>query len=160
MVVSNEREQQNRMMNTMNLQRYYDHLYEESIGRIENNTYEIDRLIDSPDDKRFGLTLLIRPSAEITREISAFLKEMKIISPHQYCYPQTDMHITVLSIISCFPDFSLSSINTQAYIDTIQRSAAAIERFSITFTGVTASSSCIMIQGFPSTTSLTRLKLR
>lgn len=129
-------------MNTMNLQKYYDHLYEKSIGRIGNNTCETDRLIDSPDDKIFELTLLFPPSVEIAQEIPTFLEEMERIAPYQYYYLQTDMHITVLSTISCFPGFSLSSINAQTYIDTIQRSLAAIERFSIAFTGATASSSC------------------
>ncbi|WP_231481145.1 hypothetical protein [Sediminibacter sp. Hel_I_10] len=85
----------------MNLESHYKKLYNESISKISSDSYEIDELIDSKKDNRFGITLLIRPSIEIKEKIQNFIKEIKKIEPNQYYYPNSDIHITVMSIISC-----------------------------------------------------------
>ena len=101
----------------MNLENHYKKLYNESINKISSDNYQIDNLIDSEKDKRFGLTLLIRPSNEIKKEIHKFLKKIKEIEPNQYYYPNSDIHITVMSIISCYNDFDMSKIDIQKYIE-------------------------------------------
>ena len=143
---------------TMNLSQHYTELYNKSIAEIADGRWQGDDLIDSPDDMRRGTTLIIRPDNKTKSEIRKFLNKLAAIDPAQYYYPNTDIHITVMSIISCYEGFSLSKINTASYIDVIQKSISDYKNFEITFRGITMSSSCIMIQGFPGDNTLNQIR--
>lgn len=132
----------------MNLEEHYNKLYKESIQKISTDNYEIDPMLRAHHDNRFGVSLLIRPPIEIRNEIQNFLQELKNIEPDQYYYPNSDIHITVLSIISCYDGLKLSNLNVPEYIELIGKSIDQTPRIKITFKGITASPSCIMIQGF------------
>ncbi|MFD0989824.1 2'-5' RNA ligase family protein [Mariniflexile jejuense] len=138
----------------MNLKEHYESLYKTSIKQIEADAYDIDTLIDSPSDNRFGITLLIRPSETIKNEIQKFLDILKAIDPNQYYYVNSDIHITVMSIISCYDGFELKSINISEYITLINESIQNVSNLKIEFKGITASTSCIMVQGFMNTEAL------
>lgn len=143
----------------MNLiKEHYDRLYENSIQQIRGNNYSIDNQIDSVSDKRFGLTLIIRPDTETKNKIQVFLDELKEIDPDQYYYPNSDIHITVMSIISCYDDFDVASISILDYVAIIEKSLVDIGKIEINFQGVTASPSAIMLQGFTNTNSLNDLR--
>lgn len=146
----------------MNLTEHYDQLYKKSSGAILSGNYTIDSDIKNESDARFGITLLIRPSEEIKANIALFLEELKEADPTQYYYPDSDIHITVMSIISCSEEFSLDQISPNDYIETICKSMVDIDSIRIKFRGVTASPSAIMIQGFPTDETLNdfRNKLR
>ncbi|WP_431292356.1 2'-5' RNA ligase family protein [Pedobacter sp. P26] len=132
----------------MNLAEHYNKLYRDSIAKIANGNYEIDRLIDSDADNRFGITLVIRPDAATNHSIQEFLAEVKTIEPDQYYYQNADIHITLMSVISCYDGFDLKDINVQDYINFIKKVLARHQSFKIQFKGITASPSCILIQGF------------
>lgn len=142
----------------MNLTEHYKELYESSIRLIENGDYKTDLLIDSPADRRFGITLLIRPPENIKNRIQVFLKDLKQVDPSQYYYPNSDIHITVMSIISCYEGFQLDQISIPNYVDLIKESLSGIDRFEIKYKGITASNSGIMIQGFPENDNLNNLR--
>lgn len=132
----------------MNLKEHYNKLYKESINNISLGKYEIDNLIDSTSDKRFGITLLIRPSNEVKDEIQKFLYELKKVEPNQYYYPNSDIHITIMSIISCYEDFDIEKIDLTKYTELIKKCLPLNKNIKIQFKGLTASNSCIMLQGF------------
>jgi hypothetical protein len=64
----------------MNIKEHYSKLYNESIYNISTDKYEIDNLIDSKFDQRFGITLLIRPSNEVKDKIQKFINELKEVT--------------------------------------------------------------------------------
>jgi 2'-5' RNA ligase len=132
----------------MNLADHYDKLYQNSIDEIRNKGCKTDPLIKSPTDNRFGITLLIRPPLPIKKRIEIFLNELKNIDNQQYYYPLSDIHITVMSIISCYDGFDLKNISIPNYIRIIEKSIQRVGKFRIKFKGITASTSTIMIQGF------------
>lgn len=132
----------------MNLQEHYNQLYKASIIKIASDNYEIDPMIDAVNDDRFGLSLIIRPPIAIKNEIQRFLDELKSVEPNQYYYPNSDIHITVISIISCYSGLKLSQINDPEYIQLVEKSLKTEKDLTINLKGVTASPSCIMIQGF------------
>jgi len=132
----------------MNLAEHYRKLYTESIAKIAAGNHETDDLIDSDTDQRFGITLVIRPDTATKDKIQQFLTEAKAIEPDQYYYQNTDIHITLMSIISCHDGFDLKDINVQDYIHLIQQVLGKHKSFKIQFKGLTASPSCILIQGF------------
>ncbi|HKO78666.1 MAG TPA: hypothetical protein VJU52_15725, partial [Flavobacterium sp.] len=142
----------------MNLKEHYNRLYTDSIEKIKNDHYSIDNLIDSSSDNRFGITVLIRPSFEVKNKIQDFLNELKKSNPNQYYYPNLDIHITVLSIISCRDGFDLKTISIPEYSKIIQKSIEDIKGLEIHFQGITASNSAIIIQGFTNNNSLDQLR--
>lgn len=142
----------------MNLTEHYNQLYKSSSEAILSGNYRLDAKINDPSDSRFGITLLLRPSEKIKASIQLFLEKLKAIEPSQYYYPDSDIHITVMSIISCYEGFSLDKIVVENYIEIIQKSLADLAEIKIEFRGVTASNSAIMIQGFPSDESLNNLR--
>jgi len=132
----------------MDLSAHYDKLYQESVAKIAAGNYEIDQLIDAKDDYRFGITLIIRPDENTKANIQRFLSEVKAIDPFQYYYQNNDLHLTVMSIISCYVGFELEQINIQDYVKLIEQVLSKPQSFKIQFKGLTASPSCILIQGF------------
>ena len=144
----------------MTLENHYKKLYHESINKISSDNYHIDTLIDSKNDRRFGLTLIIRPSNEIKKKIQNFLKNFKEIEPNQYYYPNSDIHITVMSIISCYNDFDMSKIDVQKYIDLTEKCLLKGIDLNITFKGITASPSGVMVQGFMNNNELNDIRNR
>lgn len=142
----------------MSLKAHYNDLYSNAIETIKNDTYTIDKLIDASNDKRFGITLLARPPLEVKTEIQDFITKVKAIEPNQYYYKNSDIHITVMSIISCYEGFGLDSINIEDYIDLITRSLQNIDRFKINFKGITAAPTGIMTQGFIADDTLNTLR--
>ena len=138
----------------MNLSQHYNQLYSESSKIILEENYHLDNQINDPLDNRRGITLLIRPSETIKASIQSLLNELTAIEPSQYFYPPSDIHITVLSIISCYDAFTLNKIKSKDYIEIITKTLIDLDNITIKFKGVTASSAAIMVQGFPTDDSL------
>ncbi len=136
-------------MQNENLNMTYQTMYNQAIVEIQEGRVQIDHRIDDSRDKRFGITLLIRPSFEVRQQISGFLSGIKAIEPEQYYYPSSDMHITVLSIVSCFEGFDLDQVDVDAVKEILRTCLRDVSSFNIFFRGITASPSCILIQGFP-----------
>jgi len=144
--------------NKMNLANHYANLYQDAILKIKSDTYQTDNLIDSPSDKRFGITLLIRPDIQVKNRIQKFISDLKAIAPDQYYYPSSDIHVTVMSVISCYDGFDVAQIRLPDYVELIKKSISTYNRIEIEFRGVTASPSCIMVQGFLSDDTLNRMR--
>lgn len=141
-----------------NLEKRYNNLYQKNYSIIANGNYSIDEQIDDSGDQRFGLTLLIRPSETVKANIDNVLNQIKKIEPEQYYYPKSDLHLTVLSIISCYSGFELSKIAPEQYATIIRKSLERIKNFEITFKGITLSDAGVLIKGFPSNDSLNNLR--
>lgn len=120
----------------------------------------LDPLIDAKTDTRRGLTLIFRPPEAIIWKVQEFLHEAAILEPHQYYYPATDIHLTVLSIISCYPDFQPDPEAVAAYQFIIDDCIRETPLFSLQFRGVTASSAAVVIQGFNEDGQLNQLRDR
>jgi 2'-5' RNA ligase len=142
----------------MRLTEHYEQLWCQALKEFEANRFQLDDLIDSSSDTRHCITLLARPSDQIKQAISGTLEEIKSTAPEQHYYPESDMHVTVLSIISCYPDFSLSGINVSEYSQLIGKVLRQTMPFSIIFEGLTAASDCIMVRGFPESNTLNSIR--
>jgi len=142
----------------MNLSEHYNELFKTSSELILSENYTIDSKINDDSDKRFGITLLARPTKEIKDNIQLFIQELKKTEPEQYYYPNADIHITIMSIISCTEGFTLNKFSTSAYVEIIEKSLVDINKIEIEYRGVTLSPSAIMIQGFISDDSLNVLR--
>uniref|UniRef100_UPI000836725E 2'-5' RNA ligase family protein n=1 Tax=Pseudotamlana agarivorans TaxID=481183 RepID=UPI000836725E len=100
----------------------------------------------------------LRPPESVKTQIQKCLKTLETLEPAQYYYPNSDIHITVMSIISCYNDFDLSKIDISRYVDIIKKCLVHSQDISIQFKGLTASNSCIMLQGFMDNSALNDLR--
>ncbi|MBD0403277.1 2'-5' RNA ligase family protein [Flammeovirga sp. EKP202] len=139
---------------------YYNKLYHDSVAKIQSDNYELDKLIDSNDDRRFGISLILRPDESIKERIQNFLSKLKSVEPNQYYYPNSDIHVTVMSIISCYDGFRLDQISIDDYIEAVMKSLNNSESFDISFKGITASPSCVLVQGFMENNNLNLIRNR
>lgn len=147
----------------VSIENIYDSLWQKSIQGFRNNIFEIDNNLNRRErDNRRGVTLIGRLENETSLKLMDFLNNCKLIEPNQHYYEKNDIHITILSIISCYDGFNIESIDKEAYVDLITKVIKNYGSFKILFNGITASSSCIMLQGFPinNTLKLLRNQLR
>lgn len=128
----------------------YNKLWSQATRSIENNSVTQDsNLLDKGSDFRRGLTLICRPSICTQDAVKEFLKEIQKIEPDQYYYKPTELHTTVMTIITNHVDFKINQLDTAAYVEALTQSIAPISSLTIAYKGITASPDCVMIQGFP-----------
>lgn len=135
-------------------------MYDNAVRRFKEGACEPDAWIDAAGDSRMGLTLRLRPDRQVVNRIQHFLNAARELEPNQYFYGEENIHVTVLSIISCYPGFSASDIVVADYVKVIMESMMGIGPFDLNFQGITASPSCIMVQGFMEEDGLELLRQR
>ncbi|TXK26409.1 mutarotase [Pontibacter qinzhouensis] len=142
----------------MQLAAHYDALWQSSLQKFRQNKFELDPLLEDQQDQRFGITLLARLLPEVDARVQQFLDALRQVEPAQYYYPASDRHQTLLSIISCYQGFSLRQISVPDYVAVVQESLREVGPFAVELRGITASPSCIMLQGYPTDDSLGLLR--
>ncbi|CAG8999742.1 MAG: hypothetical protein CENE_01721 [Candidatus Celerinatantimonas neptuna] len=127
----------------------YDEMWRNFKQVIKTGQYQTDPLIDHPNDTRRGITTLsfLRDSTPLVNNVSHFLQRVKTLEPEQYYPPVTDLHLTILTIITCFEHYHLSECEGQDYAEIFKEAVKDAGSFEIQFKGVTASPSCILLQG-------------
>lgn len=145
---------------SLNLPAHYATLREAALHRFAQGEAEIDSLLDSQQDTRRGLTLLARPPAAVAEAITTLLSELQQVEPAQYYYPAPDLHLTVLSLISCHPGFALTDVDVAAYRQVVARVVHGTPPFVVQLSGLTASPGGILVQGFPADGHLNTLRTR
>ena len=140
------------------LDELYSSLNDKAYAEILSGKYFIDDSIDASNDQRFGLTILIRPNDNVKNEIENVLNKIRKVEPEEYYYPKSDLHVTVLSIISCYSGFDISKISIHQYSEIMGKSVKDIENFEIEFKGIILANSGILIKGYPTNSSLNLLR--
>jgi 2'-5' RNA ligase len=148
------------MMTRQQLEQHYQSLWLQSLQKFEQQQFETDPLLTATKDSRYGITLLARPSAQVKQHIQHSLAELMQLEPQQYYYPASDLHLTVLSLISCYAGFTLSQIDTAAYVELVEEVLADAAPFRLHFRGITASPSCVLVQGFFDDQALNQLRAK
>jgi 2'-5' RNA ligase len=136
----------------------YSQMWVNSIDRFKHNNCETDPLIHDATDMRRGITVLSYFDNLVGVKISNFLQELKLIEPEQYYYPNNELHLTILSIISCVNGFKLSDIDVDAYVSIFKETIQDSGGFNVKYKGITVSPSCILIQGFCDNKQLSHLR--
>ncbi|MFS1460873.1 hypothetical protein BCT42_13725 [Vibrio lentus] len=144
------------------IQSIYDDMWQRFELALKRNEYELDPyLSDLENDTRRGITALAylnQGNCSTVNEIIRFQKEVRELEPEQYYHPSNELHLTVLSVISCLPDFAVSEIDVSSYIDVFRSALKNSGKIEIRYHGVSASPNCIVIQGFPTSDTLERLR--
>ncbi|MEZ9245142.1 2'-5' RNA ligase family protein [Vibrio lentus] len=144
------------------IQSIYDDMWQRFESALKHNEYELDPyLSDLENDTRRGITALAylnQGNCSTVNEIIRFQKEVRELEPQQYYHPSNELHLTVLSVISCLPEFALTEIDVNPYIDVFHSALKNAGKIEIRYHGVSASPNCIVIQGFPTSDTLERLR--
>lgn len=145
----------------------YNNMWFSAIEQYKSNNCELDPLIHSPLDTRAGTTVLAyfydkQDETDVNKNvrinIANFIEKLRELEPKQYFYPLDELHLTVLSIISCVPEFTLADIKLPEHIAAFKAALKGIKRFKIHVKGITISPSCVVLQGFPDDESLATLR--
>ncbi|OBS97540.1 hypothetical protein A9261_13105 [Vibrio tasmaniensis] len=144
------------------IQSIYDDMWQRFEFALKRNEYELDPyLSDLENDTRRGITALAylnQGNRSTVNEIIRFQKEVRELEPQQYYHPSNELHLTVLSVISCLPEFAVTEIDVNPYIDVFRSVLKNAGKIEIRYHGVSASPNCIVIQGFPTSDTLERLR--
>lgn len=144
----------------MALSEKYEGMWRDSIDLFQKNQCQLDNAIHSMEDTRRGTTLLsyFLENSVLTNNVCQFIQQLVQLEPEQYYYPANELHLTVLSIISCVSGFQLSNIHSERHIEAIQMALSEINAFEIDYQGITVSPACVLLKGFPADESLNKLR--
>ncbi|WP_103665124.1 2'-5' RNA ligase family protein [Gracilimonas amylolytica] len=145
-------------MTQFDLKEHYNRSWVDSINKIESGGIKPDYRIDEPEDDRYGLTLIVRPSLEIRKAVNQVFQQIRIKTPDQYYYPVSDLHLTLLTIVSCQSGFDPEQIRMDEYVSILKPILENTDPFQIEFKGITASTEAIMVCGYPEEDSLNTLR--
>ena len=133
----------------------YDSMWSAARDRIAEGAVEIDPLLTRKnDDFRRGMTLLIRPAPEIRARIAAFLDRLREREPAQYYYDPAEFHVTFLAVFSATEKWQPAFARTPDFREAIAAAAKSLHPFTLHFTGLTASPTAIVLQGFTDSAAL------
>lgn len=132
----------------MDLKKHYRELHQNALRKVQNNGFSFDPELENEQDSRRGLTLLLRPDQAMKNAFRTFIEAVAAVEPGHYFYPASDIHITILPIISCIPALTLEQLDIHKYIDVIEGAMEGIGKIGVRFDGVFASPSCVMVSGY------------
>lgn len=137
----------------------YDKLWRQTGALLKTNRIRVDpHLRDKASDSRRGVTLVGRPSAVVRRRIGEFLREVAAMYPRQHFYKLSELHVTVMAIISG-SEFWREEIGRLPACQKVLNKVLKTSRpFRVHYRGVTVSPDAVMIQGFPTDDVLSRLR--
>ncbi|MEN7343916.1 MAG: 2'-5' RNA ligase family protein [Pseudomonadota bacterium] len=136
----------------------YQRIWEKGSRSILNGETDVDPMIDNPDDRRRGVTLILRPDASTLAQFQSVVRELKAIEPDQYFYAHNEVHITVLSVVSCNVDYDASAAELQHYRDVTRSCLTDTQRFDLSFRGLTLSAGGVLAQGYDNSGALGALR--
>lgn len=111
-------------------------LEQEGRQRLLDGGLDVDQYLNGKKDDRAGLSLIAHPAPGVVGHMQSFLRELQRIDPNQYYYKSEQVHITVLSIISCVAGFSLDGIDVVDYYKIIADALTHEPAFEINFEGI------------------------
>lgn len=137
----------------------YDMLWDTSFDSVSRGEIEIDRYIANPQaDRRRGLTLIFRPTDEMKSNILSLLDEMRQLEPHQYAYPETSLHFTVLSVFTATTDHQREYDRLDAYQAAVKSAIRGVSPFTFQLKGLTVSKSAVILCGHPRPDNLNTIR--
>lgn len=131
------------------LETLYSNINSQGMEAILQNQEKIDPVLNNPEqDKRLGLTLLIHIRGEITGKFRLLIEKLRRIEPEQYFYPASDIHVTVLDLISAHKDFAREDPLVAQSIKLVQNAISGLTPFNINFRGIIPSNEAILAKGY------------
>lgn len=140
-------------------EQHYRRLWQGAMQSFQQSRFETDdNLLHKQNDRRRGMTLIIRPNRAVVQKISSFLSELNDVEPTQYFYHSNEFHVTLLSLFTATTNYQPYYAKQSVYLRTVDSLLSETGRFVVRFQGITASPGAVMIQGFPGNDALNILR--
>ena len=136
----------------------YDRLWRESVAAFREGRFETDPLIDDPDDARRGLSLVARFGEPVAGALAALRSRLAAVAPEQYLPHPDELHVTVLSIVTCTEVYAPTEMELGPYAELVGECLRDASGFDLDMRGLTASPSCVLVRGFPEDDGLERIR--
>lgn len=139
---------------------FYDELCKGAREAMLDATVNVSPYLDDlARDRRLGLTLIVRPSADVAKALETVTSSLQTAAPGLlFPYDRARFHFTILSLIDAHESFHLEEYVLRTFEKPIQEVAPKFLPFSVTFRGVCATPSAIIAKGYPESGGLERLR--
>lgn len=138
---------------------HYNALWDEHWPSFRRGAVATDPLLArKASDGRRGLTVIARPDPAVAASIEDMLRTLAALEPQQYYYPQSDFHITVLSLFTATEDYAPRLQHLGEYRDAAAAVLAATPAFTIDTVGITLAAGAVLAQSFPHGSALDTLR--
>ncbi|MEP7704687.1 hypothetical protein [Paraglaciecola sp. 25GB23A] len=145
-------------MHQAEIEEHYQQMWHQALPLIKSNQTFHDPYLCGKLDTRKGITLLARINAPVNSVICEFLHELRALEPEQYYYPSGDLHVTVMSVLSCIEGYQLSVLDKPKYVDLIGSIVKNTPCFGVEFNGITLADSGVLLRGYVNNHSLEKLR--
>lgn len=148
-----------RVIDTQGLQHFYRWLCTEGRNALLSQDVDIAPFLDDlTQDKRLGLTLVVRPSTEVATQLIAINDQLKQFAPRHFYYGRERFHFTIISLITAADPPQVTRDSAKLYERTIKEVLRDFPAFDVEFSGVCATRNSIIARGFPTDDTLDRLR--
>jgi len=130
------------------MEEIYQKMWQENFPLLKDGKISMNPFIEQKADLRRGLTLRFKIPDSVLSSLQTLIDQIKKIEPFQYYYPPSDIHLTVLTIISCHPEYNSNQIPLLNYQNIIGNILRQFSSFRLSFKGLTASPASIMVKGY------------
>ena len=103
---------------------------------------------------------MARLAPGVVQRIGLFQETLGAIEPEQYYYPATDIHVTVLSLLTAAEHNQEQLAQAGAFIPAVEAALSGVRTFRLETVGVTLTSTAVLAQGFPEADALTPIRER
>ncbi|MGJ8682148.1 2'-5' RNA ligase family protein [Paraglaciecola sp.] len=138
----------------------YQQMWQRNLAAYQQQNIQIDKYLLDKTDSRRGITLLARLPKSVTEHVASFLSELKAICPGQYLYPESDMHLTIMSIVSCKQGYELDENIHATFLDVLTEHLTGLPSLSVSLSGITLSASGVLLTGYTDPVLLEGLRKR
>lgn len=142
------------MADDKNLLKKLDSLYS-SINAEGCTLFDSGRCVPDPflnapreNDKRRGITLLVPLDVKTAGACTVLENDIRAIEPDLYFYPVSDLHVTVLDLVSVRDGFRRDDDGIGKFIRLMEKAVAEVHPFSISFKGIITSRAGILVKGY------------
>ncbi|MDD6432076.1 MAG: 2'-5' RNA ligase family protein [Lactobacillaceae bacterium] len=137
------------------LKKLYTEIDERGYQALMDHAEEVDPYLTATDDDRRGLSLILHLPAHVSRNINFALQPLKKTGLELYCYPDADMHITVMDIIGAHHDFQLTPDQLARYQQVVAETVANTAPIDWHLAGLMLSPAAVMVKGYYSPSMVT-----
>lgn len=145
---------------TASLREHYDAMWRQAWPAVCEGRIDCDTQLKAGADPRRGLTLVARPGPALAALVGAAAKRLHDLEPEQYRQPESDLHLTVLSLFTATAEHRAEFERLPGYREAVAAALRGVRPFTIDFRGFTASRGAVLAQGFPRDATLNGLRER
>lgn len=141
------------------LGRLYGRLAEEGRQAMRDGSVQVSPFLGEPErDGRLGLTLIVRPSEAVAREVERVIASLRAVDPRQFYYDRSRLHFTILSVVDAQDPSQVSLEKARACVGPIEEVLRGCAPFEVEFAGICATRGGLIAKGIPLTGALEALR--